>query len=239
MTVAHTVLWQQSGLAYRHRIGAGLLVCVLFVAAVFAVRFAASNLLVEGVDAAQGAAYRRQSQLTEPISQADQLHWLNDLATAQRLAASDAAPHDLARRVHLTPVQAGDQTFTSPSFARAALQAALVRRPTSGYGWAHLAAVEYGLMPAGKLTDEFLQAHANAAQFGPWEREVLAVVVDLGLATWNETTAGSKAVTEGAIARLGLRHPDDVLAFAVRRGGLAQICDKPRWQEKPQCQGFS
>lgn len=238
MTVAREHYLLQPGAAFAYRAGVGFLLIMLAVAAVFAARFAVSAGLADSVEVAHIAANQRLWRTAEPVALTDHMQRLDDLAKAQRLAPSDAAPYELAARLHATPVMAGGQTATAPLMAREALLAALVRRPASGYAWAKLAAAEYALMPPGRLTDGFLQAHANAARFGPWEFEVLVTVVDLGLATWNETTAGGKAVTEGAITRLGLRNPDDVMNIAVRRGGLAQICDKPRWQAKPECGQF-
>jgi Flp pilus assembly protein CpaB len=59
---------------------------------------------------------------------------------------------------------------------------------------------------------------------GPWEPEVQRVVADVGLATFNEVQARTRATIERMVAFGMRRQPLEILQIAQRRGRLDVAC---------------
>ena len=113
---------------------------------------------------------------------------------------------------------------------------AVALRPTSPYAWANLAWTKYYL---GQVDAEFYRALEAAMRLGPWEPEVQFVVVDLGLALWDEMPA---ALRPGilAMAQNGQRrYPSQIVAIAGKRGRLAEVCNFEKLAKMAVCKAIS
>ena len=215
----------------------------LLLASIVSVRFAVSDFTVAGVDAKFIAAYAGAFRGGELIKLSDQSRWLGDIKKASSLAPNSPLPHELAFQIHGTLLSLMEklevgQIIDQITSAITDAKSALVLRPSSGNAWANLALAESWLMLPGTLSPGFSQALENAAKFGPWEREVSMVVVDLGFATWENATPVARQATEAAMVRLGLRYPEEVMTAAEKRGMQAVACGYARWQKHPKCQTF-
>ena len=105
--------------------------------------------------------------------------------------------------------------------ARDYLRRAAAARPTSPYTWASLAMVKYRL---GETDEEFRNALRQAAAYGPWEWEVQAVIVDIGLAVFPELTAPDRHLVETMLFNGMRRNPAETLRISQRRGSLSMAC---------------
>ena len=105
--------------------------------------------------------------------------------------------------------------------ARDYLRRAAAARPTSPYTWANLALVKYRL---GETDGEFRNALRQAANYGPWEWEVQAIVADVGLAMLPELAPEERSLVEAMVMNGMKRNPAEMLRIAQRRGSLSLAC---------------
>lgn len=140
-------------------------------------------------------------------------------ALQQALARSpgDPAAHELLGILHATRLDAPPLLEQSLGH----LVASIARRPTSPYSWANYARASYDL---GRTGEPYAAALRAAAFLGPGEPEVQETVADLGLATWEETSAATRESVDGALRRGMARDPVRLLQIAGRRGRLAAAC---------------
>ncbi len=219
----------------------GVAVAGLLLASVFSVRFALADATAANVDTAFTTAYVAAYRGGAVIKLSDQSRWLNDIKQANHLAPASGAPHELAFQIHGTSLALMEkldvpQIIGQIKSAASDAQNALVRRPTSPNAWANLALAESWSMLPGTVSVGFSQAMEKAMLFGPWEREVSMVVVDLGFATWDIATPAARQATEATMMRLGLRYPEEVMTAAEKHGKLVLPCGNSRWQKHKKCQ---
>ena len=143
----------------------------------------------------------------------------NDLETAQRLSRKNGAIEELIGVLYAERRRNADfQEIALEHFARS-----LALRPSSPYTWSNIADVRYRL---GKTTGDFEQVVATAASLGPNEPEVQRVVVDLGLALWDEMGTETRALILQTLASGMRRNPMEMLQISVRRGRLDLACPR-------------
>lgn len=75
---------------------------------------------------------------------------------------------------------------------------AVAKRPTWGFGWAHVA--EQHLL-LGAMDDVGFDALEKAARFAPWEGRVQHKVVWMGLGLWDDVPTGTRGTVLGALER--------------------------------------
>jgi hypothetical protein len=98
---------------------------------------------------------------------------------------------------------------------------ALELRPVSANTWANLLMQRY---LSGDTGAEFQVALARAAQLGPHEPQVQAVLADYGLAVFDELPEANRLAVESAVANGMHRAPAYFLHLAQRRGRLEVAC---------------
>jgi hypothetical protein len=161
-----------------------------------------------------------RSQQTATVS------WSRDelMAAAQRSPA-DPNVHELLGLLGARGFDVSDAANrTSPEILRdasAQYREALMLRASSPYTWANFAALQYRL---GNTGPKFEAALVRAAQTGPYEPEVQAIVANFGLAVWNEVAAPTRAAIEQAVASGMKRNPREFLQIGERRGRLGVPC---------------
>jgi hypothetical protein len=101
------------------------------------------------------------------------------------------------------------------------LRRALALRPGSAYTWSYLAEAQYLRGDSGATLATALR---RAAALGPAEPGVQRIVVDYGLAVWDEVDPMTHAAIDGALAAGLRRDPAEILHVADRRGRLAEAC---------------
>jgi hypothetical protein len=172
----------------------------------------ADEIVTQSNETMEGAAWRK----SPPSLQA----WLavrNDLMQAERLAPESPAVHESLGVLHARRAASPEML----AYARDYFIAALEGRPTSPYTWANYAETKYLL---GETGGGFERALVRAAEMGPWEPEVQRVVADVGLATFNEVQARTRATIERMVAFGMRRQPLEILQIAQRRGRLDVAC---------------
>ncbi len=213
----------------------------LLFASILSIRFALADATAANVDEAFTTAYLDAYRGGAVIKLSDQARWLDEIKQANALAPANGAHHELAFQIHGTSLALMEKLDVSQIIgqiksAAGDAQNALVRRPMSPNAWANLALAESWSMLPGAVSVGFSQAMDNAMRFGPWEREVSMVVVDLGFATWDITTPAARQATEATMMRLGLRYPEEVMTAAEKHGKLVLPCGNSRWQKHKKCQ---
>ena len=111
---------------------------------------------------------------------------------------------------------------------------AVLMRPTSPYSWANLAWTKYYL---GQVDAEFYHALDVAIRLGPWEPEVQFVVVDLGLALWEEMPAELQPKVLAMAENGQRRYAKQIVEIAQKRGRLAQVCGFEKLVKMAVCKG--
>ncbi len=222
---------------------AAVAVAGLLFASILSIRFALADVTAANVDEAFTTAYLDAYRGGAVIKLSDQARWLDEIKRANALAPANGAHHELAFQIHGTSLALMEkldvpQIIGQIKSAAGDAQNALVRRPMSPNAWANLALAESWSMLPGTVSVGFSQAMENAMRFGPWEREVSMVVVDLGFATWDIATPAARQATEATMMRLGLRYPEEVMTAAEKRGKLVLPCGNSRWQKHKKCQDF-
>ena len=180
------------------------------------------------------------------MGRADWLFSRSTLSMAE-WSAKDARPDfeswlavrdDLARAVQLEPrdpraleglgvlhagrdAPVGNDRSGFQEQARDYLRRAVAARPTSPYTWANLALVKYRL---GETDEEFRNALRQAANYGPWEWEVQAIVADVGLAMLPELAPAERSLVEAMVMNGMKRNPAEMLRISQRRGSLSLAC---------------
>jgi hypothetical protein len=157
---------------------------------------------------------------------------MDQVRTAQARSPQDAYLAEIEARLLSQVVRTADGFANRQADAVVPWERAAVRRPTSPYTWAGLAAALYS---AGKTGARFDRALEMAVETGPYEREVLFTVVDLGLAVWETAPATTRAAIQTALRNADRREAPVIAAIASRRGKLEQACPLPNTAKTPQC----
>lgn len=196
--------------------------------------------------------------------QEDQLAWRDQLARTGEVVPQkewDAARQKMARARHLDAGNprlaeqmaglmqvavrrsgtAGDDTVTTHAADAVALyEEAAHLRPSSPYTWANLAWAHYSTgLAAGQANQKFFAALGNAARLGPWEREIQLLVVDLGLAMWEELPGSLRREVTTTARNAQRRFAPEIVAIADRRGRLAEVCGFDRAALTESCKRFN
>ena len=152
-----------------------------------------------------------------------------DAARSELISASKLQPWnpDFIERLGIMAFQ------RSPSSATTALphasgldylRQASVLRPASPFTWA---AIALSKVQIGEADAEFKAALLNAASLGPWEKDVQFVVVNLGLAFWDDLPTETQAAVKGQFVNAALRNPAEMASLAQIHGRLALVCEWP------------
>jgi len=139
------------------------------------------------------------------------------LEGAEGIEEMDPSTHELLGILY--GIRLGDPEYVRA--ARVHLKRALALRPTSPYTWANLAE---GAYLTGDTGSAFELALNRSADLGPAEPEVQRIVVDYGLAMWNELTPSTRASVERMLNAGLRRKPLEMLQISERRGRLAFAC---------------
>jgi hypothetical protein len=99
--------------------------------------------------------------------------------------------------------------------------AAVALRPVSPYSWAHLAEAQYRRGEPGRNLQYALN---RAAELGAAEPGVQRLVVDYGLAVWDEIDPRTQASVDRLLAAGFRRNPLEMLHISERRGRLDTAC---------------
>lgn len=162
-----------------------------------------------------------------------------DLERASLLSRTDPVAPELLGVLHLSRA-------VSPDYGESALEhfrRALVLRPSSPYTWVNVAEARYRV---GMTAAPFEAVMLTAWRLGPAEPEVQRVLVDLGLALWEEGSPSLQDSVRGALAAAMRRNPQETLEIVARRGRLEMACPlavsdkrlaKTKWPER--CQNTS
>jgi len=148
--------------------------------------------------------------------------WLqarDQLESAQRLTRKSGTVEELLGVLHA-------ERRANPDFQKIALDhfvAALALRPGAPYTWADIADVRYRLGATGA---DYEQVLVNAAMLGPNEPEVQRIVVDYGLALWDDIGPETKTAVLRVIASGMRRNPMEMLKISERRGRLSLACPR-------------
>ncbi len=114
---------------------------------------------------------------------------------------------------------AGSQVFQDQALQH--FKAALVIRPTSSYTWANVVRSKYYL---GQIDQELFLAMHQAGALGKWEPWVQWVLVDIGLALWDESSGESRKVVVAALERGMHRQKQEMVKLIRKRGRLSEAC---------------
>lgn len=140
-----------------------------------------------------------------------------DLESAALLSRRDPVPQELMGVLHLSRA-------VSPDYAESALEylrRSLVMRPSSPYTWASVAEARYRM---GLTQAPFEAVMLNAWRLGPSEPEVQRMMLDLGLALWDEVTPALQTSVRAALVVAMRRDLRETLQIAERRGRLDMAC---------------
>ena len=113
--------------------------------------------------------------------------------------------------------------------ARAAkdyFQRAVESRPTWSYYWGNLAIEHY--RRGNYAIDEFSQAMANAARFGPWQNDTQRLVIDLGSETWEHLSQPAKREYILSVERGLHRQPQNTVLMLRGNDAWPEFCEGGR-----------
>lgn len=141
----------------------------------------------------------------------------DSLKQAEATVPRDPAIHEL---LGLIAVRSGNGQEYLPE-ASVRFSNAIQMRPTSPQSWGSLAVVKYLV---GDTAQTFERAIDHAAALGRFEPDVQAIVVNYGLAAWNEMGPRTRGSVEATIAAAMKRNPLEILRIAERRDRLDVAC---------------
>jgi hypothetical protein len=141
-------------------------------------------------------------------------------AASVELHARDGTGSPLAEEL-MGIADLGSATAESLVEAGVHFRRALELRPVSPYTWANLAMQQYRTGDTGAV---FRTSMTHAAELGPNEPPVQAMLADYGLAVFDEVPEANRQLIESAIARGMRRAPQYFLQIAQRRGRLDVAC---------------
>jgi hypothetical protein len=145
------------------------------------------------------AAARHWAQVKEAARKAPADPWLQELSALLELRVNGKSSRD----------------------TREGLERALELRPSSASTWANLAADRYR---SGDTAHQFVAAVEHAAELGPYEPEVQAMVAFYGLAVWNELNDSARRAVDSMVGAGMKRNPMEMLQISQRRGRLDVAC---------------
>ena len=126
---------------------------------------------------------------------------------------------------------AGSQVFQDQALQH--FKASLTVRPTSAYTWANIILSKYHL---GQIDRELFLAMDQASALGKWEPWVQWVLVDIGLALWDESSEKTRSLTTGALERGMKRQKEEMVKLIRKRGRLSEACAAlPSFEEQFGC----
>jgi hypothetical protein len=159
------------------------------------------------------------------------------LRQAQRLdPANPTTAEELGSLYALNVREMGGVTGSQRAKSLEQYARAAVMRPTSPYSWANLAWTQYYL---GQVDAEFYRALDSAIRLGPWEPEVQFVVVDLGLALWQEMPADLRPRILAVAQHSQMRYAPQILAIARKRGHLREVCGFEKLAKLAACKAMA
>lgn len=208
---------------------------LLIGAGVFSVRSGIADLIFQD-------AIIRQTELSERSARTGTLADMREanairdaLLHSQRLEPGNPATAEELGSLYSLNVRNVDAGTTLGAQREKALEQysrAVELRPTSPYSWANIAWTKYHL---GQVDADFYRALDNAIRLGPWEPEIQMVIVDFGLALWDELPPDMRPKIL-AVARNGQeRQAENILAIARKRGRLAEVCKFEKLAKSAAC----
>ena len=218
-------------------------VFLLVVAAVFAARWGWADVVAQPVLQTQSGWQRTFVSTGQAPSANAWLAEYEKLALAQTLDPQNPAWMEAMGRLLATPVNgeesAADKaaigkmnTLMTQNSASAELVKAVLARPVSPYSWANLAWAKY---QSGQIDSVFYAALKNLALLGPWEPEVQFVVIDLGLALWDEMPKSLQPSVRQMATNAERRYSNTLLAIAAKRGKLNLVCSSEKLAKLAAC----
>ena len=193
--------------------------------------------LVAADASSRQAAMQEHAAKTGELADAPQANTLRDeLMLAQRFDPRNPTTAEQLGGLYALNVREGGAIRNQRAKALEQYSQAVVMRPTSPYSWASLAWTKYYL---GQVDAEFYRALDAAIQLGPWEPEVQYLVVDLGLALWDELPPGMRPKIM-TIAQNGTRrYAPQIIAIARKQARLAEVCKIEKLRVMPACKTVS
>ena len=108
--------------------------------------------------------------------------------------------------------------------ATALFRQVTVDSPAWLYGWLNLARIK---LRTGQVDDEFSQAYLRAAQLGPWERDSMATLFEMGLATHQLLSAQQERQVQAYLVRVAsARGVWFARPLVVPARSWPQLCDQ-------------
>ncbi|MBL8519116.1 MAG: hypothetical protein JNK75_00460 [Betaproteobacteria bacterium] len=205
---------------------------LLLLAAWHALRLGSASWMSQELDKDLNQWAQRTDQTGLPPTLAEWQGAMDDLKSALARDPNDPSLAEIEARLLSLIVRTGDGVTSRQQEAIPALERAVALRPTSPYSWANLAAALYG---AGQVNARFHAALQNAVAYGPYEREALFVVIDLGLALGETAPESTVLAVQTALKSADRREAPIVASIAQRRGKLELVCGLPNTRKQPAC----
>ena len=204
----------------------------LLLAAWIAIRLGAAAWTAEELEQSLALWDQRTNETGLPPAQTEWQAAMNALQTA--IARNQRDPHlrELESRLLARFVRVGEGVTNRQPESIAPLERAAALRPTSPYTWASLAEALYA---NGKVDARFFAAMERVVETGPFEREALFVVIDLGMATWDSAPKSTQLAIQTALKNADRRESATIATIAQRRGKLEQVCGLPNTGKLPSC----
>jgi hypothetical protein len=205
---------------------------VLLLAAWMALRMGAASWAAEDLEQSLTFWDKRTNDTGLPPTQAEWQASMSALQTA--IARNPRDPHlkELESRLLALTIRTGEGVTNRQPESIAPLERAAALRPTSPYTWASLAASLYA---NGKVDARFFAVMERVVETGPFEREALFVVIDLGMATWESAPKSTQLAIQTALKNADRRESATIVTIAQRRGKLEQVCGLPNSGKLPPC----
>ncbi|MFT6437520.1 MAG: hypothetical protein ACJAVI_005595 [Candidatus Azotimanducaceae bacterium] len=112
------------------------------------------------------------------------------------------------------------------SAAKSYFQRAVESRPTWPYYWGNLALEHY--RSGNYASDEYSQALANTARFGPWKNDTQRLVIDLGSETWKFLSPSARREFILSVERGLHRQPQNTVLMVGVDGAWPAFCEASR-----------
>jgi predicted Zn-dependent protease len=205
---------------------------VLLLAAWMALRMGAASWTAEDLEQSLTFWDKRTNDTGLPPTQAEWQTSMNALQAA--IARNPRDPHlqELESRLLALTIRTGDGVTNRQPESIAPLERAAALRPTSPYTWANLA---WALYANGRVDTRFYATLERVVDTGPFEREALFVVIDLGLAVWDTAPKSTQLAIQTALKNADRREAPTIAAIAGRRGKLEQACALANTGKQPAC----
>ena len=214
-----------------------VVILALAAASVVSVRHAVADSILDDVVAGFRAAWAESVASGEPIKGYFLTANIERLKFASGLAPARAAFFEVMGSHYLTPALQNGVVSTNPLAAHAVQRETVSRLPTFPYVWADLLSSADLIATSDPSTrPNVVFALQQATKLGPWEREVSMVVVDVGLANWEQCDAATKSLVRQAVSRLAFRYPEDVMTLAAKRGNVSVVCGDQQLRGRKECE---